>query len=182
MLLFDKIKSFGHIVIIALVCLSVVIMSFSETARANTPKAEVFGKPVVNESNYDKQQIDCLAQNAYYEAGNQSIKGKIAVTQVVMNRVGDKRFGNTPCKVVRQKRGRVCQFSWVCMRNRPIMYASTTYQDSKTVAYQVYHGICADITRGAQFYHANYIHPHWHLLGYVRIAQIGQHYFYVNKG
>ena len=52
--------------------------------------------PATALSDHDKRQIQCLAQNAYFEAGNQSIKGKIAVTNVVMNRVEEKRFPQTP--------------------------------------------------------------------------------------
>ena len=44
----------------------------------------------------------CMAFNIYHEARNESMLGQIAVGQVVMNRVWDKRFPNTVCEVVKQ--------------------------------------------------------------------------------
>ena len=34
-----------------------------------------------------QRQLQCMAQNVYWEAGNEPHEGKIAVAQVVMNRV-----------------------------------------------------------------------------------------------
>jgi spore germination cell wall hydrolase CwlJ-like protein len=34
-----------------------------------------------------KQQVECLAQNIYFESGHESKKGQIAVGMVTMNRV-----------------------------------------------------------------------------------------------
>ena len=36
----------------------------------------------------------CLAQNMYFEAGNQPLAGKIAVSQVVINRTQHMNFSN----------------------------------------------------------------------------------------
>lgn len=117
----------------------------------------------------DKQQIMCLAKNAYFEAGNQSTKGKIAVTNVVMNRTEDSRFPSTPCGVIRQKN----QFSWVGVRNK--ITETDVYKECLKVAEQVYIGNIPDVTRGAKFYHATYVRPNW---GYTKVAQIGAHIFY----
>ncbi len=124
---------------------------------------------------HDKRQIQCLAENTYFEAGNQSTKGKIAVNNVVMNRLNDSkhRFGKTACAVVSQRTGRTCQFSWKCMGLKIRSYAQ--FAESKRIAEQVYLGNIGDVTRGAKFYHATYVHPNWNL---TRIAQIGAHIFY----
>ena len=52
----------------------------------------------------------------FHESVGESIRGQVAVAQVIMNRVSNKRYPNRPCKVVRQKRRGVCQFSYLCMR------------------------------------------------------------------
>ena len=44
----------------------------------------------------------CLASNIYREARNQSLSGKVAVGQVVLNRVDNERFPDTICSVVKQ--------------------------------------------------------------------------------
>ena len=45
---------------------------------------------------YDGERF-CLAQNIYFESGNQSFAGKLAVGDVVMNRVEDPQFPNSVC-------------------------------------------------------------------------------------
>jgi len=53
------------------------------------------------EVNY--RELDCLAKNIYYEAGTESLEGKVAVGVVTLNRVADGRFGNNVCGVVHQR-------------------------------------------------------------------------------
>ena len=48
------------------------------------------------------EAIVCLALNTYHEAKNQSRTGQVAVAEVVMNRVKDKRYPNNVCDVVKQ--------------------------------------------------------------------------------
>lgn len=127
-------------------------------------------------SAYDRQQIQCLAENAYFEAGNQSRRGMIAVSNVVMNRSEDRRFPRTPCGVVRQKARGVCQFSWVCSRGRVIRdYA--LFRRTRDVAEDVYLDQVGDVTNGAIFYHADYVRPRWASI-FRRTVTIGDHIFY----
>lgn len=142
------------------------------------PEVKVIEKPVIVKkpvylSSNDKQQIECLAKNAYFEAGNQSTSGKAAVTHVVLNRIKDERFPKTACGVVYQKSHGVCQFSWVCGGKK--IHDMNLFAESKKIAENVYLGNIRDITRGAKFYHATYVHPHWN---FQRVAVIGTHIFY----
>ena len=166
----------------AIVIMMIALMTPSPApAVVHVPVVQVVEKPVVVKepvylSAHDKRQIQCLAENAYFEAGNQSTKGKIAVTNVVMNRVEDKRFPKTPCAVVHQRTARVCQFSWVCEGNKSVRSAQQ-YSESKKVAEKVLlsganHGI---LGRNVLFYHADYVNPRWNLR---RVAKIGDHIFY----
>lgn len=125
---------------------------------------------------HDERQIQCLAENAYFEAGNQTTKGKIAVTNVVMNRVSDKRFPKTPCAVVNQKARGVCQFSWVCEGKKRIRDWAT-FREARRVAEQVYLRNIGDVTGGAKFYHADYVMPRWAYV-FDRTKKIGAHIFY----
>lgn len=150
-----------------------------EPKIVKVPVVQIIEKPVVVKkpvylSRHDRQQIQCLTENAYFEAGNQSQKGKIAVTNVVMNRVADKRFPKTPCAVVYQRTSRVCQFSWVCEGNKRIRNMKM-FAASRKAAEDVYLRNAGDVTRGATFYHANYVNPGWNLR---RVTQIGAHIFY----
>lgn len=129
-------------------------------------------------TDFDKSQIKCLTDNIYFEARGQNKQGQIAVTQVVLNRVKDSRFPNTACKVVKQKKGRICQFSWVCSPNKKIK-DSKSYNEAYTVAKFVYENrfILSDITKGAKFYHASYLKPGW-FSKMQRSNVIGDHIFY----
>jgi spore germination cell wall hydrolase CwlJ-like protein len=164
---------------------SVAIIGISLLAPAPAPAVvqktvvEVVEKPVIvkepvymNEN--DRKQIQCLTRNAYFEAGNQSMKGKIAVTNVVMNRAKDKRFPSTPCGVVYQRTKRVCQFSWVCEGKKQVR-SQKQYAEAREAAENVYLNNVGDVTNGAKFYHADYVNPRWNLR---RIAKIGDHIFY----
>ena len=46
-----------------------------------------------------KQQVECLAQNIYFESGHESKKGQIAVGMVTMNRVKSGIFPNIICMI-----------------------------------------------------------------------------------
>ena len=49
------------------------------------------------------EQILCLAKNIYHEARGEENIGKIAVSNVVINRVNSKNFPNDICSVVPKK-------------------------------------------------------------------------------
>jgi len=54
--------------------------------------------PIVN-----PKELACLARNIFFEAGNESEEGKVAVGLVTINRTQDGRFAKTICGVVEQK-------------------------------------------------------------------------------
>jgi spore germination cell wall hydrolase CwlJ-like protein len=49
------------------------------------------------------RDLTCLAQNIYYEAGNEVEEGRVAVGLVTINRSQSGRYPNTICGVVNQK-------------------------------------------------------------------------------
>ena len=129
------------------------------------------------------EEINCLAQNIYYEAAKESYEGKLAVAQVTLNRVNSGKFANTVCGVVKQKDKingvMICQFSWFCnqaymriIRNQ-YQWEESVIAAKKALTEPVAHdGIYRS---GAMYYHANYINPGWKL---TRVTQIGNHIFY----
>jgi len=137
---------------------------------------EVVVKQAVYLNKHDKQQIQCMAENTYFEAGHEPKKGKIAVNNVVLNRAKDKRFPKTPCAVINQKARGVCQFSWKCEGGKRIGDMAA-YRKSLAVAENVYLGNYGDVTGGAKFYHADYVSPSWGRV-FDRTVKIGAHIFY----
>jgi spore germination cell wall hydrolase CwlJ-like protein len=124
----------------------------------------------------NNRELKCLADNIYYEAGNQSSKGKLAVAAVTINRVNSPKFPKSVCSVVYQRTSRVCQFSWVCEGNKRVRSAQQ-YAESKRIAEKVlFSGANQGIlSRNVLFYHADYVNPRWKLN---RAAKIGTHIFY----
>lgn len=128
---------------------------------------------------------ECLATNIYFEARNQPEMGQIAVTHVVLNRVRDSRFPDTPCDVIKQGRrsdGRVllhqCQFSWYCDGKKKTVNRERWEESKRTAerAINLYiRGI--DYSKGSTFYHATYVRPNW-AREKRHVAKIGDHHFY----
>ena len=130
----------------------------------------------------------CMAFNIYHEARNESMLGQIAVGQVVMNRVWDKRYPNTVCEVVKQAvthKGTNkpvlfrCSFSWYCDGQ-----VDDVNKDSKAWRYSLEYAsivlsgrIVLDITEGATHYHATYVRPAWAKTK-TKTTRIDRHIFY----
>lgn len=56
----------------------------------------------------DTDEVYCMVEAIYYEARGESLEGKVAVGNVILNRVYDGAYPDTICDVVRQKH----QFSY----------------------------------------------------------------------
>jgi len=129
-----------------------------------------------------KQQVECLAQNIYFESGHESKEGQIAVGMVTMNRVKSGIFPDSICGVVKQKTQSTCQFSWFCEGKFDVKslthFNYSLYNSVRELAVYVYvnHDKIDDPSRGALFYHADYVQPHWKNVTY--LTQIGRHKFY----
>ena len=130
------------------------------------------------------RQLECLAMNIYKEAGYEPFEGKVAVAQVTLNRVSDSNFPNDVCSVVYQKTVGtkvVCQFSWYCdkvHRKRPV--GDEAYNESYEVAKKVLlENFKLDSITEALYYHADYVNPKW---SKIKVAKIGRHIFYKDKG
>ena len=127
-----------------------------------------------------QKQVDCLAQNIYHEARSESETGQQAVAFVTINRTQDRRFPKDICAVVKQKNSSVCQFSWSCAQVNTDR-TSDSFKEALQTALYVYTNYerIYDVTRGALFYHADYIKPGWKNLE--PTAKIGRHIFYNYK-
>jgi len=124
--------------------------------------------------NYNVQDLDCLSRNIYFEAGNQSSIGKLAVGLVVMNRVASERYPNTICEVVNQK----SQFSWVDDGKSDVPRDDRAWETSQKLAKDILEGRAEFINfDDVMHYHADYVSPGWSKR-MQQVAQIDQHIFY----
>lgn len=128
-----------------------------------------------------KRQVTCLAENIYFEAGNEPENGKRAVAFVTINRVQSGNYGKDICGVVHQKTGNTCQFSWLCDKKitdkRLTIRSTSLYNEVRELAMNmlINYEFQEDVTSGATYYHADYVNPGWKLK---KVDQIGRHIFY----
>ena len=131
----------------------------------------------------------CLAKNIYFEAGNQPLAGKVAVAQVVFNRMEHSSYPQDICGVVYQAKMREnwkgkmvpirhqCQFSWFCDGKSDEPLDTDTFYESYVIAQDVIMGKYPDITEGATHYHSIMVEPYWaETLN--ETVQITDHIFY----
>lgn len=130
-----------------------------------------------------ERQLNCLAKNIYFEAGQESFEGKVAVAQVTLNRAESGKFPSDVCQVVYQKtkvdEKFICQFSWYCEKG-PVVKSKELYTESMEVAKKV---LLEDFRlpsiEKALYFHADYIKkPNW---GKPVVAKIGRHIFYGDR-
>lgn len=133
-----------------------------------------------------KQEVECLAENIYFESAYEPKQGQIAVAFVTLNRVKSGLFETDICGVVKQKIKNVCQFSWYCEDNpyristekRLTSSPNSLYNSIRELAVSVYvnYERMIDPSNGALFYHADYVYPGWKNMQTTAI--VGRHIFY----
>jgi hypothetical protein len=126
-----------------------------------------------------KSEFDCLAEAVYYEARSESLRGQLAVAEVVLNRVRDPRYPKTICGVVFQGQYRAtgCQFTFTCDGSTRRKPRGAAWDRARAVALHVQLGLAKPVTNNATHYHTDYVDPYWSA-GLVQTATIGSHIFY----
>ena len=134
----------------------------------------------------DKPEMYCLALNIYYESRSSNRADRMAVADVVMNRVKHTYYPNTICEVVHQgkqhasgamKRNK-CQFSWYCDGRSDKPNNQDAWVEAQMIAYNmIIHKDARGITEGATHYHATYVKPAW-ARDFALVGRIGEHIFY----
>ena len=159
--------------------LALFLLSFTIVISSAFPENKIIDVQYKQLTPAAKQQVDCLADNIYYEAGYEPDEGKQAVALVTLNRTQDPRFPKDICSVVKQKVNSTCQFSWFCEGKRAIRNMFV-YNEAREIAVFVYANYenMKDVTKGALYYHADYVNPRWKL---DKTTQIGRHIFYKER-
>jgi len=114
-------------------------------------------------------EIDCIARAVYFESGGEPVSGQYGVAQVIMNRVKDRRFADSPCGVIAD--------GFYFPRDKPIDNAKR-WETAQRIANDVASGRNLD----AQFARALYFHgvreyPSWMRIKR-KLVTIGGHIFY----
>ena len=134
----------------------------------------------------DKPEMWCLAQNIYYESRSSNRADRMAVADVVINRVQHTYYPNTICEVVKQGKQyasgamirNMCQFSWYCDGKSDWPKDTDAWVEAQMIAFNmVVHNDARGITEGATHYHADYVNPRWSR-DLQLVGRIGVHIFY----
>lgn len=167
--------------------LTVLVLTLGLSSSAGT-----IDNTMAKAKTVDKKELQCLADNIYFEAAGESTEGKAAVARVVLNRINH-GYANTPCKVVYQTKTvqqttedddtlwvKICQFAWVCEGKRNPNRSTPAYQKSLQVAIEVlvYDMHKEVIPKTVLFFHNLTVTPK---LNYTYKKRIGNHIFYSKK-
>jgi spore germination cell wall hydrolase CwlJ-like protein len=122
----------------------------------------------------------CLANAIYFEARGESVRGQIAVAQVVMNRVFSPFYPNDVCGVVYQNAHRhlACQFTFACDGIPDIVTEPDAWERAKRIARDMLDGkLWMPEVSKSTHYHAYWVHPDW-VNEMKKVYKLGVHTFY----
>ena len=195
----EKYRQYVLIFILLGLCYVFYNIFFRDTSEIDNQKlvirTNVVSPTPVEDPFAKNNEITCLAKNMYFEARSEGIAGVVATTQVVYNRVDSEEYPNTICEVIEQakisqwwlkEKGVIkplknkCQFSCFCDGYSDEPKDDKTYSELFELAEQFVNGDhknMIDITGGALWYHADYVHPRWANSKEVT-AKVGRHIFY----
>jgi N-acetylmuramoyl-L-alanine amidase len=137
------------------------------------------------EARHAEQRADdlqCLAENIYFEARGEPLAGQYAVAEVTLNRTHAQNFPHTICQVVHEtrwdpnRRRHVADFSWVEL-GALSPEDGPAWRQALAVAGAAYDDLHEPVVPGALFYHATNVRPGW-ARSRRPIATIGNHIFY----
>ncbi len=159
-----------------------IVLTLAIWQSIESPSLSTETRPESIDAQHQGREIHCLALNVYHEARGEPQAGQYAVAEVTMNRVASKRFPDTVCDVVYEKRWDrirkryVGAFSWTELAAKPASDAKA-WKLALEVAEGTYQERIESQVYGALFYHARHIRPSW-ARKKARVARVGRHIFY----
>jgi spore germination cell wall hydrolase CwlJ-like protein len=126
----------------------------------------------------EARATECMTAAIYYEAGFESLAGRRAVAQVVINRLRNPLFPKSVCGVVFQgSEASGCQFTFTCDGALARKPEEQAWASAHEIAVAALHGYVMKPVGNATHYHADYVAPYWSPT-LVKVAVVGQHIFY----
>jgi len=126
--------------------------------------------------------LQCLAENIYFEARGEPLDGQYAVAEVTLNRTHSRNFPHSVCAVVHEahwdvtRRRFVADFSWTEL-GESVATDGVAWKQALAVASAAYDDRHELLVPGALFYHAINVQPAWAKTK-KPLATIGNHIFY----
>jgi spore germination cell wall hydrolase CwlJ-like protein len=113
-----------------------------------------------------QKDLKCLADNIYFEARGEPLRGRFAVARVTLNRAADR--SKSICEVVYEKH----QFSWTAKKGLHKIYESEAYKQAVEIAYssRLFH-------EPFYYFHSIKVSPYW-AKHFPKLERINNHVFY----
>jgi spore germination cell wall hydrolase CwlJ-like protein len=129
------------------------------------------------------QELQCLADNIYYEARNQGSKGMYLVAEVTRNRVESKKFPDSYCKVVYQP----WQFSWTTKKakQKPLRNSQELQARKKAVmiAYETQaKSYKRQLSKNTLYFCTTKVNPSWKAKGILQVRHKDHEFYEIRKG
>lgn len=133
----------------------------------------IVSKKETHESCLQDAKCNLLAEAIVYEARGEPDIGKVAVAQVILNRVKDSRWPNKIVDVIKQPH----QFSYLKDKHKQSKPTADDWNIARKIAYNTIFGYINSPVGNATHYHAARIQPKW-AKKLQPVAKIGNHVFY----
>jgi N-acetylmuramoyl-L-alanine amidase len=167
--------------LLALSMLGIIYFAYVDGTRIEPARIEAMQRQAAR-AQHRASDLQCLAENIYFEARGEPLAGQYAVAEVTLNRTRSRSFPHTVCEVVHEtrwdpyRRRLVADFSWTELdEGSPADGAA--WKEAMAVAGSAYDDLHTPVVPGALFYHATNIRPDWSRTKRV-VATIGNHIFY----
>jgi spore germination cell wall hydrolase CwlJ-like protein len=123
----------------------------------------------------------CLTEALYFEARGESIKGQVAVAEVILNRADSGLYPRSVCAVIKQRGRGACAFSYVCDGSSDVMRDRGSRDRAARIARVMLDGAPRALTEGATHFHTRAVKPRW-ARQFRHTTTIGAHIFYRQPG
>lgn len=153
---------------------------FSES-HVEMPAADALSREV-KRAQRRESDLQCLAENVYFESRGEPLKGQYAVAEVTLNRTRAEHFPHTVCAVVHEMRWdpsrkrQVADFSWTEL-GALSPEDGPAWRRAMSVATAAYDDTNDPVVPEALFYHSTRVRPGW-AKSHKAVATIGNHVFY----
>ena len=177
----DHLPFYAMIGLPAVCVLGIVCFAWLDGTRVEAPPEQAVSHEMLRAQRREND-LQCLAENIYFESRGEPLKGQYAVAEVTLNRTRAAHFPHTVCGVVHEMR-------WDPARKRPVADFSWTelgalspdddlaWKRALTVATETYDDMHDPVVPGALFYHSTSVRPAW-ARSRKALTTIGNHVFY----
>ena len=181
---FRRHEHLGFVLVLALVVTAVagvIYVAYRDGTSIEPVRMETVQRDEARARQRD-DDLQCLAENVYFEARGEPLAGQFAVAEVTLNRTHARNFPRTICAVVHEtrwdpvRRRHTADFSWTEL-GALTPEDGAAWKQAMKVANATYDELSPSLVPEALYYHATSVRPDW-ARSRRTVATIGNHIFY----